>query len=176
MGIYWLRVLSLAFFRRGRYGGDQENLLSTCLYSVRMLGNKCVTKEWNWATDKCCEEQGGVKESDSGVALASVWLSELSPKGWESGSHVKICGKSNLSRRNYSAETEPGMKQCVQGTKMARGAWVAQSVRHLTLGLGSGHDLMVCGLECHIELCADSVEPAWDLRALNLSFSQWIKL
>ena len=29
-----------------------------------------------------------------------------------------------------------------------RGAWVAQSVKHLTLDLSSGHDLTVCGTEC----------------------------
>ena len=38
-----------------------------------------------------------------------------------------------------------------------RGAWVAQSVKHLTLGFGSGHDLTVCGFEPHVGLCADSM-------------------
>ena len=28
-----------------------------------------------------------------------------------------------------------------------RGTWVAQSVKHLTLDFGSGHDLVVCGFE-----------------------------
>ena len=42
------------------------------------------------------------------------------------------------------------------------GAWVAQSVKRLTLGFGSGYDLVVCGFEPHIGLCADSVEPVWD--------------
>ena len=39
---------------------------------------------------------------------------------------------------------------------------MAQSVQQLTLGFGSGHDLMVCEFEPHIGLCADSVEPAWE--------------
>ena len=44
----------------------------------------------------------------------------------------------------------------------AGGTWVAQSVKHLTLDFGSGHDLMVYDIKPHIGLCADSVEPAWD--------------
>ena len=37
----------------------------------------------------------------------------------------------------------------------------AQSVERLTLDLGSGHDLMVGGIEPCVGLGADSVEPAW---------------
>ena len=33
--------------------------------------------------------------------------------------------------------------------------------KHLTLGLGSGHDVMVCEFEPRVGLCADSVETAW---------------
>ena len=39
---------------------------------------------------------------------------------------------------------------------------MAQSVKHLTLGFSSGHDLTVCGIEPLIGLCTDSGEPAWD--------------
>ena len=39
-----------------------------------------------------------------------------------------------------------------------RGAWMTQSVEHLILGFGSGHDLVVC--EAHTGLCADRVEAA----------------
>ena len=42
------------------------------------------------------------------------------------------------------------------------GAWVAQSLEHLTLGFSSGHDLMVCESEPCIGVCAGSAEPAWD--------------
>ena len=42
------------------------------------------------------------------------------------------------------------------------GAWVAQSVKHLTLDLSSDHDLRVHGIEPHVGLCAHSVQPAWD--------------
>ena len=45
---------------------------------------------------------------------------------------------------------------------LCRGTWVAQSVKHLTLDFGSGHDLMVCEFEPCVRLCADSEEPAWD--------------
>ena len=49
------------------------------------------------------------------------------------------------------------------------GAWVAQSVERPTLGLGSGHHLMVRGFKPHIGLRADSVEPAWDSLSPSLS-------
>ena len=43
-----------------------------------------------------------------------------------------------------------------------------QSVKHLTIDSGSGHDLMVHEIEPHIRLCTDSVEPAWDSPSLSL--------
>ena len=55
---------------------------------------------------------------------------------------------------------------------------MAQSVKHLTLGFSSGHDLTVHEFEPRVGLCANSVKPAWDslsslsdplLLALNLS-------
>ena len=39
---------------------------------------------------------------------------------------------------------------------------MAQSVKPLTLNLGTGYDLMAPGTEPHIGLCADSAQPAWD--------------
>ena len=42
------------------------------------------------------------------------------------------------------------------------GAWVAQSVKGLTLGLDSGHDLTVREFEPHMGPYADSMEPTWD--------------
>ena len=47
----------------------------------------------------------------------------------------------------------------------------AQSVKHLTLGFGSGHDLTVHGIKPRVRLCADSVRP-WD--SLSPSLSEWI--
>ena len=57
---------------------------------------------------------------------------------------------------------------------------MAQSVKHLTLGFGSSHDLMVLEFESHIRLCADSAEPALDslspsLLPLPCSFSLSLK-
>ena len=46
---------------------------------------------------------------------------------------------------------------------------MAQSVKHLTLDFGSGHDLTVPEIEPCIRLCADSSEPAWDSLSLSLS-------
>ena len=63
-----------------------------------------------------------------------------------------------------------------------RGTWVAQSVKPLSLGFGSGEDCTVCELEPCIGLCSDSTELAWSslslplplygLRALSLALSQ----
>ena len=50
-----------------------------------------------------------------------------------------------------------------------RGAWVAQPVKRLTLGFGSGHDLTVHEFKPRIGLHADSVEPAWDSLSVSLS-------
>ena len=43
-----------------------------------------------------------------------------------------------------------------------RGAWVAQSVKRLTLDLGSERGLPAHEIEPHIGLCTVGVEPAWD--------------
>ena len=45
------------------------------------------------------------------------------------------------------------------GKGFSRDTWEAQSVKHLTLGVGSGHDLMVRGIEPHVGLCVDNAEP-----------------
>ena len=52
-----------------------------------------------------------------------------------------------------------------------RGAWVAQSVKHLTLDFGSGHDLMVPEFKPRIGLRAENVEAAWDSLSLSPSLS-----
>ena len=52
-----------------------------------------------------------------------------------------------------------------------RGAWVAQSVKHLTLDFSSGQDLVVHETEPHVGLCAISTEPAWDSLSPSLSLS-----
>ena len=46
---------------------------------------------------------------------------------------------------------------------------LAQLVKRLTLGVGSGHDLTVCGIVPHDRLCTDSEAPAWDSLSLCLS-------
>ena len=51
---------------------------------------------------------------------------------------------------------------------------MTQSVKRLTLGFGSGHDLMVCEFEPLVGLCADSAEPARD--NLSASLSLFLKI
>ena len=46
------------------------------------------------------------------------------------------------------------------------GAWVAQSVKHPTLGFSSGHDLMVREIEPHLELHAGNEDLTWDSLSL----------
>ena len=54
------------------------------------------------------------------------------------------------------------------------GAWVAQSVKGLTLGFGSARELTVHEIAPYIGLWADSVEPAWDsLSRSPLPCSDW---
>ena len=48
-------------------------------------------------------------------------------------------------------------------------AWVAHLFQHPTLGFGSGHDLVVCGIEPRVRLCVDSVEHARDSLSPSLS-------
>ena len=43
-----------------------------------------------------------------------------------------------------------------------------KSVKHSTLGFGSGHDLTVHEFEPHRGLHTDSAEPAWDSLPLSL--------
>ena len=46
--------------------------------------------------------------------------------------------------------------------KGLRGTWGAQSIKCLTLGFCSGHELTVREFEPRVGLRADRVEPAWD--------------
>ena len=48
---------------------------------------------------------------------------------------------------------------------------MVQSLKHLTLDLGLGHDLTICEIEPLVGLLADSSEPAWDSLSPSLSFS-----
>ena len=52
-----------------------------------------------------------------------------------------------------------------------RDSWLAQWVKRPTLDFDSGHDLMVCGIEPHMGLHADSSGPAWDSHSLPPSLS-----
>ena len=49
------------------------------------------------------------------------------------------------------------------------GTWVAHSLKRLTFGFDSGHDLTVPEIQPRFGLCADSMEPAWYSLSLPLS-------
>ena len=61
-------------------------------------------------------------------------------------------------------------------TKMLGGAWVAHLVERTTLDLGSGHDLMVCGIEPSIGLHAEGGARLKYSLSLSLSLSLSILL
>ena len=63
-------------------------------------------------------------------------------------------------KRSGSTEGENDHLRHLLEVTSFQGAWVAQSVKHLTLDFGSSHNLMVCGIEPCVGLCADSMEPA----------------
>ena len=46
---------------------------------------------------------------------------------------------------------------------------MVQSVKHVTLDFGSGHDLMVHGFKPHVGLYTDSIEPGWDSLSPSVS-------
>ena len=46
---------------------------------------------------------------------------------------------------------------------------MAPLVIHLTLDLGSGHEVTFHEFEPHVGLCTDSTEPAWDSLSVSLS-------
>ena len=52
-----------------------------------------------------------------------------------------------------------------------RGAWTAQSVKRLTLDVGSGHDVIVPEVDPRIGHHAYGTEPAWDPLCVSLSLS-----
>ena len=72
--------------------------------------------------------------------------------------------------------------QYLKNTNLFWGPWVAQSVKHMTVGLG--HDLIVLGIKPLVGLRANSTEPAWDSLSpslsapplLALSFSPFLSL
>ena len=53
--------------------------------------------------------------------------------------------------------------------RQLRGTWVAQSVKHLTRDFGSGHDLLILGIQPRVRLHTHSMEPAWDSPSPHLS-------
>ena len=52
---------------------------------------------------------------------------------------------------------------------------MAQSFKHPTLGFGSGHDLMVCGIEPRVGLYTDRTKPSWNILSLSLSINRHFK-
>ena len=88
------------------------------------------------------------------------------------GSEEELCTLAEISSHLIvllRREGTRGLTLRYQKAEHRWGAWVAQSAERATLDFGSGHDLVVRGIEPLIGLCADSVEPAWDSLSPSLS-------
>ena len=77
--------------------------------------------------------------------------------------------KESKKARKQERKKENKVKMNPWRSLSMRDTWVAQSVRHPTLGFRSGHDLKVCETEPYIRLWTDSMEPAWDSLSPSLS-------
>ena len=77
-----------------------------------------------------------------------------------SGTHIPNCDnqKCLLGEEKFP----PLENHCSKSIWSYRGAWMAQSVKHLILDFSSGCDFMVCEFKPHIRLCAGSMEPPRD--------------
>ena len=79
----------------------------------------------------------------------------------------------NLYRNTISVFHRTGRnnpKVCMELKKTPnRGAWVALSVKLLTLDFSSGHDLTVYEFEPRIGFCTLSAEPSWGSLSPSLS-------
>ena len=74
---------------------------------------------------------------------------------------MQICNRGELGRCASGGNTLAAMSY--QAAKRSRSRKELQApVKCPTLGLGSDHDLTVCGFEPCVSLCAGSSEPAWD--------------
>ena len=89
-----------------------------------------------------------------------------------SGDHLQSLELIRVSSLDRLATDKEKRERAYQDS--FRGTWVAQSVKPLTLGFSSGHDLMVCEIEPRVRLCADSTEPAWDSLSPSLSVPSWL--
>ena len=72
-------------------------------------------------------------------------------------------------------EPDPEREGSSKGRTSER-VWVAQLVKRLTLGFGSGQNLMVREIKPCTGLCADSVKPAWDSLSPFLSAPHLLSL
>ena len=82
------------------------------------------------------------------------------------------CGRLLQSKCTRLSKVQHGPEHRVREGEIW-GAWVAQLVKHTTLGFSSDHDLMAREFEPRVRLCASSVEPAWDSLSLPLPCSLW---
>ena len=73
-------------------------------------------------------------------------------------------GQQPVPNTSVNGEEWSGGKNTITGVP----EWF-QSAKRLTLGLGSGYNLMVRGFKPRAGLCADGTEPAWDSVSLSLS-------
>ena len=70
--------------------------------------------------------------------------------------------KKEAIARSYSIEEGQRWRKPANLNVYVQGCWVAQSVKRLTLGFVSGHDVTVRDFESRVRLCTNSTEPTSD--------------
>ena len=98
----------------------------------------------------------GFRHKDSAASLPTYWIRICIARFQEISSSKTSLGHSDKLPETKSFSGVPG--------------WLCQ-LSVLTLGFGSGHDLVVHGFEPHFVFCADSVEPVCHSFSLSLSVS-----
>ena len=100
----------------------------------------------------------------SGLSSHLLYLYVVSPYAFSSlvwglqGGWISL--KAHIPREGWAEAMEKCQYHFIRRT--CGGTWVTQSVEHLTLGFGSGHDFVLCEFEPCMGLCTDSTEPTWD--------------
>ena len=111
---------------------------------------------------------GGVDRRESQrqlCQLRDVWvLQKPSLEAGVTGFSCRQDCRGSWEKRSSGRETS----ETSATKKQTGGAWVAQSVKHLTLVFGSGYDLTVHGIEPRVGLCADRAEPTWNSLSASL--------
>ena len=107
------------------------------------------------------------------VSQPPAALTHCHPRQWTEEPPRQAAQRVDKSARPTSAKWTFD-QCCLEDTRLSLNTpksgstWAVQSVKRLTLGFGSGHDLAVREFELCVRVRAESVEPAWDSLSLKI--------